>query len=397
MQNNTGNEHPEDGLVANIRQALQDHEMPYREGAWEDFDRRDRRKRPVFWLWPIGSAAAILVLALFFWPQSPDHPEKIQQISRSLPRNDKEDSDKSGSDLDTPPSPVIPMRTRHLEHAPQMTKGERTAMQQPIPNDSTITALFVQVPVEEGTLSRHPADLLYQQSDTLQVRQELSWAERLANAVPIPLKAPENYKRWNFGVLVSPVTGKGLNTTVGYGASIAYRANRMVTLTSGLSLQTFELSKNFPIRSAYPISGDARDLQSVTAKYRGIDVPVELRLRPVERVYLTAGLSAFLAFDRNQSNDYQYTTASTMEVKSPSGDFALVNTYELSNSSSTLPRTALPNEQLIGFYNVSAGYVYPVGLRHSLSLEPYLKLPMRRLTTEELRILVMGVRLKFDF
>ena len=51
----------------------------------------------------------------------------------------------------------------------------------------------------------------------------------------------------------------------------------------------------------------------------------------------------------------------------------------------------------LGFYNFAFGYKTKISKKNAFAIEPFLKLPMREVKTENLRLIGTGVKLKFDF
>ena len=72
-------------LIEHIKSQLDDLELDYREGAWEQFrERRDRNRSVIFWR-KVMSAAAMLILMLLFIPlqliKRSQHPKAHQRLA----------------------------------------------------------------------------------------------------------------------------------------------------------------------------------------------------------------------------------------------------------------------------------------------------------------------------
>ncbi|RZK66962.1 MAG: hypothetical protein EOO92_24705, partial [Pedobacter sp.] len=61
------------------------------------------------------------------------------------------------------------------------------------------------------------------------------------------------------------------------------------------------------------------------------------------------------------------------------------------------PASETESNNYIGFYNFSFGYKQKVAKDKSISIEPFMKVPMREVTKDNLRLMGTGVKLKFDF
>jgi hypothetical protein len=55
------------------------------------------------------------------------------------------------------------------------------------------------------------------------------------------------------------------------------------------------------------------------------------------------------------------------------------------------------DSKLIGFYNLSFGIKQPLSKKNTLSLEPFVKLPMKESGPDNLKLIGTGIKLKLDF
>jgi hypothetical protein len=65
--------------------------------------------------------------------------------------------------------------------------------------------------------------------------------------------------------------------------------------------------------------------------------------------------------------------------------------------SEPVPTGEIRNNKYLGFYNISFGYKQKVSEKQSFSVEPFMKLPMKEFSKENLYLIGTGIRLKFDF
>ncbi|HTM97763.1 MAG TPA: hypothetical protein VL088_03425, partial [Pedobacter sp.] len=59
--------------------------------------------------------------------------------------------------------------------------------------------------------------------------------------------------------------------------------------------------------------------------------------------------------------------------------------------------SAMQDVNYIGFYNLSFGYTKKVYKNHSLSIEPFVKLPIKVVSQDHLKLMGTGLRLKVGF
>jgi hypothetical protein len=61
------------------------------------------------------------------------------------------------------------------------------------------------------------------------------------------------------------------------------------------------------------------------------------------------------------------------------------------------PQSEVQQNKYLGFYNFSFGFKQKVSKNNTLSIEPFLKVPMKDIKTENLNLIGTGVKLKFNF
>ena len=80
----------DDGLFAHIKESLTEHEEAYVPGAWERFNKKERKRIVWPWFAGLGSAAAALLIgfAVFFTTQKTTDPISQQQVKANLDKPD---------------------------------------------------------------------------------------------------------------------------------------------------------------------------------------------------------------------------------------------------------------------------------------------------------------------
>ena len=88
--------------------------------------------------------------------------------------------------------------------------------------------------------------------------------------------------------------------------------------------------------------------------------------------------------------------SSNSSLEDQKGQFA--NAYIVNQrTTERASATAIETVNYIGFYNFSFGYTKKIYKNHALSIEPFVKLPIRVVTQDNLRLIGTGVRLRVGF
>ncbi|HEX8609447.1 MAG TPA: hypothetical protein VF679_12470, partial [Pedobacter sp.] len=138
-------------------------------------------------------------------------------------------------------------------------------------------------------------------------------------------------------------------------------------------------------------------LQSVNTRVSGIDIPLEVRYNLGSRFYANVGVSAFAVINQQQNNVYLQGTVVQRSAANAAGDLQAQTFLVTEKVSETAPETVAANNKLIGFYNFSFGYKQKISKDKSIGIEPFMKVPMKDVTKENLRLLGTGLKIKFDF
>jgi hypothetical protein len=88
-----------------------------------------------------------------------------------------------------------------------------------------------------------------------------------------------------------------------------------------------------------------------------------------------------------------------VSVETSRGNLKEDKSVLFSEQSTTNQPLQAPKENIpfLGFYNISVGYRQKINGKSGVALEPFLKVPMKNVTQENLKYMGTGIRLKFDF
>jgi hypothetical protein len=420
-------------LINHIKNGLADHEEEYVVGNWEKFNKKEK-KRPaiILWMGGIGAAAAVLLIsfALFFNENSKEKTiSEDNEIAKTAPLEVDElgnsDNNTGSSTVRVQPESVEKTTnalTAVIGKEQVTTSNSDLALVSPVNDLLPLTAPLVAA----NPIVKQP-DYIVQQQNSV-VKQPDPVAVVTADPTddiakkPITLDAflaKENElnaskkatgekqtltNKWDLGVVVAPSFGNTTNKlNMGYGVSMAYNLNSKVSVGSGISYNEMGASKdiignsapNSP--SANALVSDTKSLESVNTRVSGIDIPLEVRYNLSSRFYANVGVSAFAVINQQQNNVYLRGTVIQETTLNLAGDVKPQSFLRTEKVSEKATETLSPNSRLIGFYNFSFGYRQKLSKDKSIGIEPFMKVPMKDVTKENLRLLGTGLKIKFDF
>ncbi len=427
-------------LIAHIKQSLKTHEELYQLGAWEKFSEQQQvKKRPVFWFASLSGVAAVLAIcATLIWFNT-GNPEN-EQLAK-------------GKTLKT----IQPTKD-HQENAEQnLANAQELANEQLAMKEKSDNRLLANANIEKQNLTPQIKAASYQRPVESNVQiainnepnsaavvkpvipeQVIAMAEEKSKPNTLEFLANESKKdkvnqgkmamnkkqsKWDLGLMLAPSFGNTRELNMGYGISMSYNFSERLSLTSGIAYNKMNAGKNLPtnIGMSSVIQGNSKSLEMINEEVTGLDIPLELRYHLNKNVYANFGVSGFMVLNQSRSNTFVQevvikSTANTsasssigsngaigtpsssdvLEAAGPKGQFA--NAYIVNQrTTERASAAAIEDVNYIGFYNFSFGYTKKVYKNHSLSVEPFVKLPIKVVTQDNLKLVGTGVRLKIGF
>lgn len=412
----------ENELIAHIKDSLMGHEESYVPGAWEKFKAQDEKKRPlIFWLVPLGSAAAILFIATglyFFILKKSDKP--AVQIAKTSPyKYNGLKPEKTITPAETPDETAPVSRSPQAEAA-VVSENAKVPVQQPaarigVPAKIEAISSVAAEPVKSNPVAADPVaankSVAPSAKETPEKKaysfQEFLNNESIAGKESKPLAiATVKENKWEMGVLVAPSFGNTRRLNMGYGVSMDYAVSDKISLGSGISYNELAASRDvsspaemMSSPSGYnTIARPTKDLESVEAKISGIDIPFEVKYHFSKKLYANVGVSAFAVIRHQQNNSYVEQKLVEREASFAAGSKDSFTTFMVTEKTTEkAPEAEVSNDKYLGFYNFSFGYKQKISKSKSVSVEPFMKIPMKEVSKENLRLMGTGVRLKFDF
>lgn len=438
---------PKDEFLEHIKNTLLGHEEPYDEGAWERFAANNagmnQKPAPVIpiWKWAAVAAAvligAVLLLKYLNAPDTAKHNDlPIAVITPAT--NTHTDSIVRPTDT-----------TGHVLVIPKHQKSNVTSEPLNAPSPFVQNILNPQPPTIQPQQSiknipQEPA-FVQQQSRPAETQQEHKpinkpfWENRIEeqiadNKITQPGNPLNNTivssrsgqkqtdaaksTKWLSSLYISPNFGNdGVN--MGYGYSLGYAVNDKIRISSGIAYtkvsssrsydaqelpatatmnaMTTDLTSNYTVRTAGLSGANATTyLRSVDSWVAGIDVPLEISYDISKKIYTTGGVSGLFVLNGKDTRTYVDNMNSRATVTTSQGK---VKEYSNLSDESAPVSEQTPNKAtgFLGFYNVSAGFKQKISDKNAVSLEPFVKVPMKKVSDQKLNYTGVGIRLKFDF
>ena len=407
------NKQTEEELITHIKDSLMAHEETYVAGAWEKFAEKEEKKRtPIFWLNSLSGIAAILAIGFtgFLLTNKDIDPVKTDRhvkINRSKPllvpnKHEIEDYlDKSNTVFKNES-----LDQKQIKRTKKTMLTQDTISDQLVSNSNGALVLGKKVAIE--TVVERPENEI-----TLNVplvKKKIDILEFLANETTKNETDSQNIvvakkeSKWGLGLVVAPSYGNSKKLDMGYGISMNYRLSAKFSLGSGIAYNQMSAKEspnpsaiaNSPAKSSIA-SVSTKSLQSVEQSIAGIDIPLELKYNLIKNIYANVGVSAFAVINQKISNTYIEEKVIQQTVNVASGTTQIVNVLVLERVTEKETPTKVANYSYLGFYNLSFGYKKKIFKNSAFAIEPFIKLPMKEVTQENLKLIGTGLRLKFDF
>ncbi|MFC3199725.1 hypothetical protein ACFOET_19055 [Parapedobacter deserti] len=430
-------------LIQRIAETLRNHTEPYKEGAWERFS-AIRGRSPRHWVtgWPYWSAAAMLLVALS-WYMLADRFEMdgvengrgvpAQQIAQG-PRTkttDERPAETTGREDAVPSAPTptgsrLPTVSRDRPSMrPRLSAHQGGPMRDTIENQrelpvdiNTLAAVPTEQAAADSTRQLAAAavpDVSERPAGQIQISEAVAHPAAANDYADVHAKPENSGKKWGLGVVVSPsLTSERVN--MGGGIAVAYRLSDKFSLGSGVSIGELGVAQNSggPTAMAYgfdsrqadsPVGGTGlqstyesyNEVISVTSTVLTLDIPLNLQYNVTERFYTSVGVSFVNVLNEQRTahfvdrlNDLTFGKENAIRDDPSRAVEAVVSTKKTGHR-------PLEGNGYAGFLNFSVGRKVPLSRKLMLSVEPYFKLPVGRLSREEMDFTNGGIRIVTGF
>jgi hypothetical protein len=413
-----------------IKGTLDTYEEQYILGSWENFvRRRNRRKKLILWFTFTGIAASVLIGWLgfrFILSGSVTGSAELQQqnisnveiplgneimkehkLNRQLPSMppDNNKAERSARDkvLQSRSEPQPKNQTR--SEVPDSFNILRSA------GDST----SVSKSISENNTTNHPPDASVAgvsspdaSPDKVNSVSEVNRSDTSGNE-PVYKQAdikitPENdlsdntsSQRFRFGVNISPgVTSTNTASSFNYsgGINADFDLSRSFRLSTGLQVEHQNVINESSGNPAWIPSGQTQ------ADLVNLDLPLNLTWKFVIRkstcYYLSGGISSLIYLsERYTSISYTQKMVEIVDMKEGVPNVE----YQLQNVKNTEQETEAPLNtfDFAGRINIIVGFEQHLSSRVFLHLEPFIKIPVSELATQNLKFTTTGITCKISF
>ncbi|TKC58118.1 hypothetical protein FBD94_19395 [Pedobacter hiemivivus] len=433
----------DDELFAHIKESLTEHEEVYVPGAWERFEKKEGKRAGWAWLTSLSAAAAVLLIGFVVFYSN----NKILVTQPVQDQAKVETAKQSTAVLPKEALEAIPQRTITENLNTKVAENVGVVAQRKnnlVANSPLIVAVQPDKPVQQAAVSNEQPFVVQAQNNVVNAKptnlvkkndvisaavdsgsiakvlvkentpvtegktrsfQDFLDAEVKASSNALASAKPSAKKadKWEMGLVVAPSIGNSKKLNMGYGLSLGYALSDKVSISSGVSYNEMGASKSMtgggntydsPTTSA--MVSNTQSLQSVDANVIGIDIPLGIKYNLSKKFYTNVGVSAFAVLSQKQNNNYLKGSLE-YAVQDASNTLALKTVFTTKSVSEPVPSAELPNDKYLGFYNISFGFKQKLSGSKSFAVEPFMKLPMKEFTKDNLNLIGTGLRLKFDF
>ncbi|WP_029278546.1 hypothetical protein [Pedobacter borealis] len=400
-------------LIEHITAQLQNHEETYPDGAWERFSEKKNKRRGIAF-WPLWAAAAlILVFGGVFFAQN--NIDQKKDIAITKPKAQQNATANGNANIETKTNLTsLNNGTKPVNNLAANGPAKITESTKPLSTEQTsytfINTSAQLAPVNNNLLDSklsgaNLSNLKSKQFDILTEKkkpqpiaqtsfEKLLAQDSYANQQKSPSKTNGNSK-WQPDVYIAPAMSNDNKVTMNYGFSLSYAIANKLSISSGVSYASISTTESLNASAPQTLSG--KNLESVDAKVRGINVPLELKYNISDKLYTNIGVSALAVLNNSQQNNYIVNQVQNFSSTTANGFADSKTMIVKEKTTEPQPEANIDPDKYIGFYNFSLGYKQKISKKNNIAIEPFLRLPMKTFSKENLNLTNGGLRLKIDF
>ncbi len=423
-------------------------ELPYKDGAWENFQQQQQRglkkmASPIYW---VASAAAVLIIAFFGIQQfqhknelplysgktiedqgserirdnklNPNLEDKVEDVPNQLAYGNEKTTEPNYSS--------VGYDNNSLKMVPDISKLN-SVFEFNAEKEKNVVIAFNPLQTVKQISVEKPGDIEPIYSD--EVKSTLSYSSSQTNTIAQIGKTEMELKnkkfqfseRFDLGMFVAP-NNTNDKFNFGGGLLLGYKLNKNITVRTGLSFNRYEVGKlKDPVsndENQVLLSQDAiqevvttglvqrvpsnalilPNMNAITGNIQSLEVPLEFKLSSKSGFYATSGLTYAMVLDQDRM--VHYIDNSNTEVF-PGGipgngsyqEFAVKPVSKAIKTSEKNVKTS----GFGGFVNFSVGKDVKMNKTMSLSVEPYVKLPVGNFRSADMNYTHGGIRVITNF
>ena len=431
-------------LIKEIKDLFEDYEEAYVPGEWEAFSKTKSKKRVLFPQWLKIAAVLFMIAAALPFAVGEFFKDKTFRETVSVKRSAVNKAENKAEDRIVP-NPLKASGDLAKEKSAEVAKGTSGAIgvsknigisEQIVQNRTgqkdesgadqpgialtsgpqatdviTATSGNSTATIQKGEITRASANVPGTEVNTVPGKQEQSTMDFLLaeakSGRTADIKKKVKTDKWNFGLEVMPTVMKS-NVNVGAGITTAYRLSENFSISSGISMVKLEsgavLPQQTPNSQAAPgnqvsfASQSSRTLVSVDANISAIDIPIGIVYNVSKSFYTSVGISYFNILRDKRSNTYETTSSFYRMDTDPSTGFS-ENYQAVKSEAIAEPAVEAPmkGNSYLGFFNLSIGRDQRIFKQYHIMVEPFIKIPVGKLSSEDLNLMNSGVKFRLAF
>ncbi len=413
-----------DEQIREMRDILTGHEEEYVEGAWENFDAMRRRKKLIYRLSATGVAAALVLgflgISVLSQPDSslPMVADNVEQpamvveqpaVDAEQPVVKKEITLKDVIAQKVTSRGVVAQNVVAKNVAIQNVEPQNVAVQN-IVNQDVVTRNVAEQKVETQNIATQTESTQTAKENNAKDSVILLPAQRYSFDEGRKLNERKQVeKRIRLGVNLSPgVNSTASSSTFNYagGVNVEIKLAKNLQLSTGVQLEHQDVENRSSVRSMSQPAMEAGAVVTylppshISASITNLDIPLNIKWNFINTrstgYYVAAGVSS-LAYLRES---YKTTTyRQELREKTLTEGTEKITTFGLENvptiTTNTVSQSRTPD--IAGRFNLIFGIEQRISPTLRLHVEPFMKIPLTGLATENLMFTTGGVTFKVSF
>ncbi len=390
-------------LIDHIRESLQGREEPYLPGAWEGFQQHRERKNRIYAGKVVLSLAASLALVLSvlyvlndFIEVSPEQritEQREEAYADNVARPDIRPEPDVSAPAITDSSVAMNVQTAVKKPERADDAGKEVGLKATLPGIGR--AALPETPCQTRLALWSPKDL--SEPGPAEHPGAMGWTEIQQESHERRVVKTERDKNLSFGLAYTPLINSNDTKTdwgMGGGLYTEWAFTRNLALSSGVIFAQNQLEYD---RGTGAEGAGTENLAYIQVDLVSLEIPLNLRYYLTDHISVSAGISsaAFLKEDYNYT--YEYQREIQVLTYTESSGFEPVVTKVTITESEKQSEPSFNSMDWAAFYTFSFGYQYDIADKHTLSLEPFVKVPSGQLTTRNIKYYTGGIQLKISF
>ncbi len=420
-----------DEQIREMRDILTGHEEEYVEGAWENFDAMRRRKKLIYRLSATGVAAALVLgflgISVLSQPDSSlpmvadnvEQPAMVVEQPAIVVEQPAVDAEQPVVKKEITLKDVIAQKVTSRGVVAQNVVAKNVAIQNVEPQN-----VAVQNIVNQDVVTRNVAEQKVETQNIATQTESTQTAKENNVKDSVILLPAQRYnfdegrklnerkqveKRIRLGVNLSPgVNSTASSSTFNYagGVNVEIKLAKNLQLSTGVQLEHQDVENRSSVRSMSQPAMEAGAVVTylppshISASITNLDIPLNIKWNFINTrstgYYVAAGVSS-LAYLRES---YKTTTyRQELREKTLTEGTEKITTFGLENvptiTTNTVSQSRTPD--IAGRFNLIFGIEQRISPTLRLHVEPFMKIPLTGLATENLMFTTGGVTFKVSF